>query len=197
MRRSLLIALAVTMLCGCATQHRRTVIVSGQVYCAKHHRALVSVPGFQAPPNMLVHSADPQSVPCDGRAPNHIFDTERLTRNSLHSDRGTVTFCPVCAADYWRCMGGDRQLTERDVQQITALAVRTPGFRQPIIRIFPVYEHHAIAVGGVENHVGDVFAHLGVARRHDVWVVAHPLKTFRIVALGLPQGVQLPAKRPN
>lgn len=199
MHRSLLLVCSAALLLGCATQHHRTIVVGGLKYCAKHHRPLISVRGFQSSsdPLVLVHSADPHSVVCDERFPNSIYEDQHLTRTSLHVERTTVTYCPLCAAGYWQCMGGDRQLTDADIQQITALALHTPGFRHPIIRIFPVYERHAIAVGGGEEHVGDVFSDLGVAQRHGHWVVAYPADTHRIVALGQPRWAEIPSKRPN
>jgi hypothetical protein len=188
-----LLVMSIALLTGCATDqrpwlhpYRPTTKVGGLTYCAKHHRPLVSVRGFQSSsdPLVLVHSADPHSVVCDERSPNSLNEDQHLTRTSLHVERTTVTYCPICAAEYWQCMGGDHQLTQHDIQQITPLALHTPSFRQPIIRIFPVYEHHVIVVGGAEDHVGDVFTDLGVAERRGRWVVAYPVDTHRITAVG-------------
>ena len=187
--RALLVACIAPLLLGCATEQRRTVVVDGKTHCARHSRPLISVQGFQAgsDPLVLVHSAEPRSRPCGERSPNRIYDDQNLTRTSLHGDRARVTYCPVCAADYWRCMGGERELGRMDVQHITALALRQHGFRRPILRIFPVYEHHAVAVGGAEDQVSDVFTYLSVAQRDGRWAVAYPLRSHRIVALGQPR----------
>jgi hypothetical protein len=186
---ALLLACCAALLLGCATQYRRTVVVDGQRHCGKHQRPLISVRGFQSSSNplVLVHSADPRSAPCDARSPNRIYDDQRLTRTSLHVEHATVTYCPLCAAEYWQCMGGQRALTASDIQQITALVLRQSEFRRPIIRIFPVYEHHAVAIGGAEDRVGDIFTVVGIAQRGQRWVVAHPVDRHRIIAVGRPR----------
>ena len=195
----LAVGFTVALLASCATHYHRTILVGGETYCAKHHRPLISVRGFQSSSNplVLVHSADPRSVPCDKRSPNRIGDDQHLIRSSIHIERATVTYCPVCAAEYWRCMGGDRHLTESDIHDITALALRQPQFRRPVIRIVPVYEDHALVVGGREDHGGDIFTDFSVARRQGRWVVAYPVDSHRVTAVGRPVWVPSTTKRPN
>lgn len=199
MHRAFLLVFSAALLAGCATQHHRTVVVGAQTYCAKHHRPLISVRGFQSSSNplMLVQDADPRSVPCDEHSPNRIGDDQHLTRNSIHVERTTVTYCPICATEYWQCMGGGQSLSEHDIQQITALALQQRGFRRPVIRIVPVYDRHALVVGGGEDHVGDIFTDLGVAQRHGRWVVAYPIDSHRIVAVGRSPWIPSTTKRPN
>lgn len=189
MRRALLLACSAAMLLGCATQYRRTVIVGGQRYCAKHHRPLITVRGFQSSsdPLVLVHSADPRSVPCDERSPNRIYDDQRLTRTKIHVERADVTYCPVCAAEYWQCMGGALRPGEQAIRQIAAFVLHCSDFRQPLIRIVPMAEDRVLVVGGHEEQVGDVFTDLGVSQRHGRWVVTYPGENHRIIALGRSQ----------
>jgi hypothetical protein len=94
-------------------------------------------------------------------------------------------------------MGAGQSLSEHDIQQITAFALQQPGFRRPVIRIVPVYDRHAVAVGGGEDRVGDIFTDLGVAQRHGRWVVAYPSDSHRIVAVGRSQWAPNSTKRPN
>jgi hypothetical protein len=81
-------------------------------------------------------------------------------------------------------MGGDHRLAEADIQQITSLVMRRSDFRHPLIRIFPVYEQRALAIGGHEDHVGDVFTDIGLTRRRGRWVISSPADSHRILALG-------------
>ncbi len=92
MRRALLIACSAAMLFGCATS------ITAQSLLADRHIAR-SITGrssrfvFQSSsdPLVLVHSADPRSVPCDERSPNRIYDDQRLTRTKIHVERADVT----------------------------------------------------------------------------------------------------------
>ena len=80
-------------------------------------------------------------------------------------------------------------MSNDDVQQITALVSSRRDFRRPLIRIFPIYEHYAVAIGGHEDHVGDVFTDVRVVRRHGRWMISDPVTARRIVAVGRPQSI--------
>jgi hypothetical protein len=187
MHRALIGFLSAALLSGCASHAghtKRTIDIAGQTSCTKHRIPLITVRGFESKPLMLVHDADPRSVPCDERSPNRIWDSQNLARDHLRPVRALITYCPRCAAEFWQCMGGDHRLTEADTQQITSLVMRRSDFPHPLIRIFPVYEQRALAIGGHEDHVDDVFSDIGLTRRHGCWFISSQADSHRILALG-------------
>ena len=97
---------------------------------------------------------------------------------------GTITYCPLCDADYWHCHGGGRQLGETDIQQITSIVMHHSEFHKPILRIFAVYSPNAVVIGGRQERVGDVFSDIGLAKLGDRWVIAYPVSSHRVVATG-------------
>jgi hypothetical protein len=162
---------------------KRTVVIGGQVSCAKHRISLITVRGFEAEPLMLVHSADPRSVPCDERAPNRIWDSQHLIRTSLHPVRGIVTYCPRCEAEYTECLAGYR-LSDSDVQHIRALVLRRADVRETIIRIVAVDTGRALVDAGREEHVGDVFDDVGVTKRQGRWHIPSSIDAHKVIATG-------------
>ena len=163
-----------------------TLIVHGQRYCAKHHIPLISVRGFEASlnPLVLVHSADARSPVCDEDTPNRVGDRYSFHRTSLHPFHSVITYCARCSAEYFHCVGGDHRLTDTDIEQIKSLVLRDADFKKPIIRIFAVYDEHAVAIGGREQQVGDVFSSTGLVKRHGRWIVLYPAFTGRVIAAG-------------
>jgi len=117
------VAAALFSACATTGEVNRAVVIAGQVCCAKHRVALISVRGFEAKPLMLVHSADPRSPHCDEDTLNRIWDSQHLIRTSIHSVRHVVTYCPRCEAQYVQCLA-DWHLSETDIQQITAVVSR-------------------------------------------------------------------------
>jgi hypothetical protein len=190
-----LIGIIAALLTSCASMqrpwlhpYRPTSTIGGQTYCAKHHIPTISIIGYHSIQSqekiVLVHDWDPQALKCNPDNPNRLADDSKFHRTSIHSVRGIITFCPLCDADYWHCRGGDHQLSDADVQQITALVTRYPEFRRPILRIFAVYSPNAVAMGGRQERVGDIFTDIGLAKRGDRWVVAYPVSSHRVVAIG-------------
>jgi hypothetical protein len=157
-------------------------------YCTKHDIPTISVIGYHSVRTrdklVLVHDWDPRSIACDERSPNRLADDSKLYPTSIHTMRGSVTFCPRCNADYWHCRGGGRRLTDTDVQQITALATRQSEFRTPILHIFAVSSPKAAAIGGHEQRIGDIFTDVVLAKRHGRWAVEYPVSAHRIVSIG-------------
>ena len=189
MRSALLLACSVALLAACATEHHATRVVHGQAYCAKHRIPLITVNGFRAKPGVLVDAAMPRSVPCTERSPNRIWDSQNFTRDQLRPVPGLISYCSRCAAEFWQCEGGDHQLSDIDVQQITSLVSSRGDFRRPIIRVFAIYDQHAVAVGGREDRVGDVFTDVILVRRSGRWVISAPVAIRRVVAIGRPQSI--------
>ena len=194
MHRALIGIIAMVLTSCAATQrpwlhpYRPTTKVDGQTYCAKHQIPTISIIAYHSIQTrdrlVLVHSAEPRTVVCDEDSPNRLADDRRFHRTSIHPVRGIITFCARCSWDYWHCMGGYRQLSDADIQEITALVMHQPQFRRPILHIFAVYSPNAVAVGGRESQVGDVFSDIGLEKRHGKWVVAYPASSYRIVATG-------------
>ena len=189
MQRALALACGAALLVGCATQRDATVVVRAERHCAKHRVPLITVHGYKANSGTLVHTSEPRSVPCTVRSPNRIWDRHSFTRDDLRPVPGLVTYCVRCAAEFWQCEGGDHQLSDDDRRQITTLVSSLRGFRRPLIRVFPIYEHHAVAIGGDESHVGGVFTDVRVVRRHGRWMMSGPVDTRRIIAVGRPPSI--------
>jgi hypothetical protein len=175
----------VALLSGCATvgAAKRTVVIAGQVCCAKHRIPLISVRGFEAKALMLVHSADPRSPQCHDRTPNPIWDTQHLIRTSLHPVRHIVTYCARCEAEYTECLA-DWRLSDTDIQQVRALVSRRKDIRKPIIRIVAVDKNRALVETGNEEHVGDIFEDFGVTKRQERWRISSSIDPHRIFATG-------------
>jgi hypothetical protein len=188
MPRALVGFIAATFLSACATNSgevKRTVVIGGQVSCAKHRIPLITVRGFEAKPLTLVHSADPRSVPCDERAPNRIWDSQHLIRTNLHPVRHIVTYCPRCEAEYTECLAG-YQLSEEDIQQISALVSGRADIRKPIIRLVAVDTGRALVDAGREEHVGDIFDDVGVTKHKGRWHISSSIDAHKIIATGQP-----------
>jgi hypothetical protein len=185
MLRAVIGVFAAALLSGCSTtgEVKRTVVVGGQVCCARHRIALITVRGFEAKPLTLVHSADPRSSQCDERTPNRIWDSQHLIRTSLHPVRHIVTYCPRCEAEYTDCLA-DWRLSDTDIQQITALVSRRTDIRKPVIRIVAVDKNHALVDAGHEEHVKDIFDELGVTKRQQRWQVSSSIDAHRVIATG-------------
>ncbi|MEY2578473.1 MAG: hypothetical protein QOI49_1297 [Verrucomicrobiota bacterium] len=168
--------------------YRPTTTIRGLTYCAKHHIPTISVIAYHSINTrdrlVLVHDWSPQAMKCTDLYPNRLADDSRLSRTSIHSMRGRITFCARCSWEYYHCKGGNRRLTDSDIQQITSLALDEPRFRKPILHIFAVYSPNAIAVGGGEGHVGDVFTDIGLEKRRGRWSITSPASSHRIVAVG-------------
>jgi hypothetical protein len=146
MRRPFLLLAVTTGIVGCSIVSRppeTVVTVSGQKYCIKHCIPLISVRGFSAKPLMLVHMEHPRCYDCGKRAPNHIWDSQHLVRAKLHPRRTIVTYCPLCEAEFWQCLGGDHQFSQADIQQITFLVSCRSDIRKPILRIVADDADHA------------------------------------------------------
>ena len=171
-----------------AEQPKVTYKRHGQTYCAVHHVPTISTAGYRPfdPPGglTLVHDYNPRVDKCWPKSPNRLPDHMSFDRTSIHTARGVVTFCPLCDADYRHCYGGDRWLSDSDVGQITSLLTRHPEFHQPVLRIFAVGNARAIAIGGHQAHVGDVFSDIAVEKRDGGWKVTYPSSGHRIVAVG-------------
>ena len=75
-------------------------------------------------------------------------------------------------------------MSDSDLGQITSLLTRHPEFHQPVLRIFAVGKARAIAIGGHQAHVGDVFSDIVVEKGDGGWKVAYPASGHRIVAVG-------------
>lgn len=166
-----------------AGEVKRTVMVGGQRYCAKHRVPRITVRGFEAKPLTLVHRDDPLSPQCDAHAPNRISDSQHLIESSVHTVRGMVTYCPRCEADYTACMA-EYRLAKADEAQITGLVLRRSGLRRPIIRIVPVDTDRALVIVGSEQHVGDIFEDFGVTKEHSQWHVSSAIYPRKILAVG-------------
>ena len=174
--------------CLHAGQAKDTYKRHGQTYCAVHHALTISTAGYRPfdPPGglTLVHDYNPRVDKCWPKSPNRLPDYMSFDRTSIHTARGVITFCPLCDADYRHCYGGDRRLSDSDLEQITSLLTRQPDFHQPVLRIFAVGKARAIAIGGHQAHVGDVFSDIVVEKRDGGWKVASPASGHRIVAIG-------------
>jgi hypothetical protein len=62
--------------------------------------------------------------------------------------------------------------------------VRHSEFLKPILRVFAVRGPNAVVLGGRQEHVGDVFSEIGLRKRGDKWVVAYPVSSHRVIAIG-------------
>lgn len=171
-----------------AKEPKQTYIRHGQTYCAKHHIPTISVMGYrpyETPGDLvLVHDYNPHVDKCWPESPNRLPDDRSFDRTSIHTVRGIITFCPLCDADYRRCYGGDRQLSDIDLAQITSLVARHPEFHRPILRMFAVGKPNAIAIGGHQGRVDDLFSDMVFEKHDGRWMVAHPASSHRIVAVG-------------
>jgi hypothetical protein len=183
------------LLAGCAANerpwlhpYRPTTTEGGFTYCAKHHIPTISVIGYHSVRThdriVFVHDYSPECEKCWQDSPNRLADDAKFHRTKIHSVRGRITFCPLCDADYWHCYGGNRSLSDEDVQQITSLVMQHPQFHKPILRIFAVYSPNAVVIGGHQEHVGDVFSKIGLEKRRGRWIVAYPVSSHRIIAIG-------------
>jgi hypothetical protein len=177
------ITAALFVSCASASDMKRTLVIAGQLCCAKHRIPLITVRGFEAKPLTLVHSADPRSAQCDERTPNRIWDSQHLIRTSLHPVRHVVTYCPRCEAEYTECLAG-YHLSNADIEQIGTAVSRRKDVRKPIIRIVAVDRNRALVDAGHEEHVGDIFDELGVTKRHDGWSVSSSVDPHRVIATG-------------
>jgi hypothetical protein len=190
-----LVGIVALALAGCASTtrpwlnpYRPTVSVRGLTYCAKHSIPTISVRGYHSIRTrdrlVLVHDWDPRSLRCGEDSPNRLPDDSSFNQSSLRPVRGLITFCAPCAQDYWHCRGGGRSLLDADIQKITSLAMQDPTFRRPLVRIFAVYSPNAVAIGGRQERVGDVFTNVGLEKSNGRWRVAYPVSSHRVVAVG-------------
>jgi hypothetical protein len=185
MQRAAIGFLTAALVSGCVTtgEVKHTVVIAGQVCCAKHRIPLITVRGFEAKPLTLVHSADPSSPQCDERTPNRIWDRQHLVRTSLHPVRHVVTYCPRCDAEYTDCLA-DWHLSDSDTQQITALVSRRHNIRKPIIRIVAVDKNRALVDAGHEARVADIFDEFGVTKREETWQLSSSIGAHTVIATG-------------
>jgi hypothetical protein len=172
MPRMFVIALVALFACRAtsAAEAKSSVIISGHRCCVKHRIPLISVRGFEAKPLVFVHSAEPLTPICDQRAPNRIWDSQRLYRTQLHPVRGIVTYCPRCQAQFLQCMGGDHRLSAADIKQISQLVLQRKDIRKPIIRILAFDKARALVDAGREYRAGDIFDDVALAKRQGRWV---------------------------
>ena len=186
MKRFSIVPLFVALLTGCAThssEFKRTVTISGQKCCVKHRIPLISVRGFQVKPTLLVHCGTERCATCDERTPNRIEDREHLLRTHLHSFRAVVTYCPLCEAEFVRCVA-EHQLSDRDIQEIRAVVSHRSDVRQSIIRIVPVDTNRALVDTGAEGSIGEVFDEFGITRRDEGWYISSSIDAHKIIAVG-------------
>lgn len=171
-----------------AEQRKDTYKRHGQTYCAVHHVPTVSIAGYwpSEPPGglTLVHDYSPRVDRCWPSSPNRLPDDRSFNRTSIHTAKGIITFCPFCDADYRRCYGGDRRLSRADRDQIAFIVRRNPQFRKPIIRTFATAKQRAVAIGGHQARVDDVFSDIVLDKLNGRWVVVRPAVPHRIVAIG-------------
>jgi hypothetical protein len=184
------------LLTGCAAEqrpwlypyYRPTTKIGGLTDCAKHHIPTISIIGYHSIDThdrlVLVHDWSPEALRCNPDNPNRLADDRKFHRTKIHPVRGVITFCARCSWDYWHCVGGNRQLADSDVEQITSLALHDPAFRKPILHRFAVYSPNAVVVGGRDEQVGDVFTDIGLEKRDGRWVIAYPASSHRVVATG-------------
>ncbi len=168
--------------------YRPTTMVHGLAYCAKHHIPTISVIAYHSIQThdklVLVHDYAPRALKCTDDCPNRLADDSRLNRTSVHPMRGRITFCARCTWEYYHCLYGARPLSDSDVQQITSLVTHDATFHKPILHIFAVYGPNAVAVGGRDERVGDVFTDVGLGKRHGKWRVTYAASSHRVVAIG-------------
>jgi hypothetical protein len=158
------------------------------VYCAKHHIPTISVIGYHSIVTrekiVLVHDWAPQALRCGDDSPNTLPEDTNFDRTNVHSVRGRITFCPLCYAEYRHCYDGNRQLSDEDIREITSVVGQQSDFHKPILHLFAVRGPNAVVIGGRQEHVGDVFSEIGLRKRGDKWIIADPVSSHRIVAIG-------------
>ena len=80
-----------------------------------------------------------------------------------------------------------RQLSDEDTRKITSVVGQQSDFHNPILHLFAVRDPNAVVIGGRQEHVGDVFCEIGWRKRGDKWIIADPISTHSIVAVGREQ----------
>jgi hypothetical protein len=191
MARALASLFSAVVLVGCVTEHRATFITHGETYCVKHRIPLITVQGYRSRDDLLVHSGSPRALPCEERSPNFLWYIHSLTRDSLRPIGALISYCPRCQAEFQQCEGGHPDLGNAEVQQISSLALSCSAFRRPVIRVFPLGfgGEYAIAEGGHQDHVGDVFTRILLVRRHGRWTIDSRVVERRVVAIGRAQSI--------
>ena len=171
-----------------ADEPKDTYTRHGHTYCAKHHTPTISVIGYRpfaaSGGITFVHHDSPHVLQCWPNSPNRLADDRSFDRTSIHTTRGIITFCPVCDADYRHCYGGNRRLGGADLDQIKSIVMRDRKFHKPIIRIYATSKPRAVAIGGHQGRVGDVFTYVVLDKRASGWTVVYPASSHRIVATG-------------